>query len=214
MAAVRPHVVVNAAMSVDGKIALPSREGVRISNDEDLKRLHELRAECDAILVGVGTVLMDDPKLTVKKEFARGPNPLRVVMDSDGSSPVNAAVFDGTAPTLIATNTSCVKTFRNAEVVRCGEDQVDVDRLLGILHERGVKRLLVEGGSTVNWSFLRAGLADELLVFVGSFIIGGPSTPTLVGGEGAHSLERAIRLRLKQATPLGDGVLIEYAVVR
>src|SRR2546422_1036867 len=109
-------------MSVDGKIALPSREGVRISNDEDLKRLHELRAECDAILV--------------------------------------------------------------------------------------------EGGSTVNWSFLRAGLADELLVFVGSFIIGGPSTPTLVGGEGAHSLERAIRLRLKQATPLGDGVLIEYAVVR
>ena len=210
----RPHVVVNAAMSADGKIALPSREGVRISNDEDLKRLHELRAACDAILVGVGTVLMDDPKLTVKKEFARGPNPLRVVMDSDGSSPVNAAVFDGTAPTLIATNTSCVKTFRNAEVVRCGEDQVDVDRLLGILHERGVKRLLVEGGSTVNWSFLRAGLADELLVFVGSFIIGGPSTPTLVGGEGAHSLDRAIHLRLRQATPLGDGVLIEYAVVR
>ena len=210
----RPHVVVNAAMSADGKIALPSREGVRISNDEDMKRVHELRAECDAILVGVGTVLMDDPKLTVKKEHARGPNPLRVVLDSDGTSPVNAAVFDGSAATLVATNTSCTKTFLNAEVVRCGEDQVDVPKLLEILSERGVKRLLVEGGSTVNWSFLRAGLADELVVFVGSMIIGGPSTPTLVGGEGAHSLDRAIRLRLKQATPLGDGVLIEYAVVR
>ena len=201
-------------MSADGKIALPSREGFRISNDEDLKRVHELRAECDAILVGVGTVMMDDPKLTVKKELANGPNPLRVVLDSDGSSPVTAAVFDGAAPTLIATNTSCTKVFHNAEVVRCGEDQVDVPKLLGILSERGVKRLLVEGGSTVNWSFLQAGLADELVVFVGSMIIGGPSTPTLVGGKGVESLGRAIRLRLKQATPLGDGVLIEYAVVR
>jgi len=201
-------------MSADGKISLPSRQGVRISNDADLRRVHELRAACDAILVGVGTVLMDDPNLTVKKEHAKGPNPLRVILDSDGSSPVNAAVFDGAAPTLVATNTSCAKTFRNAEVVRCGEDQVDIPKLLGILSERGVKRLLVEGGSTVNWSFLRAGLADELVVFIGSMIIGGPSTPTLVGGEGADSLERAIGLRLKQATPLGDGVLIEYAVVR
>jgi 2,5-diamino-6-(ribosylamino)-4(3H)-pyrimidinone 5'-phosphate reductase len=211
---VRPHVIVNAAMSADGKIALPSREGVRISNDDDLKRVHELRAACDAILVGVGTVLMDDPNLTVKKEFARGANPLRVVLDSDGSSPVNAAVFDGAAPTLIATNTSCTKTFRNAEVVRCGDDQVDVPKLLGLLSERGVKRLLVEGGSTVNWSFLRAGLADELVVFVSSFIIGGHSTPTLVGGEGAESLNHAIRLHLKRTTPLGDGALLEYAVVR
>ena len=107
----RPHVIVNAAMSADGKIALPSREGVRISNDEDLKRVHELRAACDAILVGVGTVLMDDPKLTVKKEHAKGPNPLRVILDSDGSSPVNAAVFDGAAPTLVATNTSAVRLW-------------------------------------------------------------------------------------------------------
>lgn len=210
----RPHVIVNAAMSADGKIALPSREGVRISNDEDLRRVHELRAGCDAILVGVGTILMDDPKLTVKKEFAKGPNPLRVVLDSDGSSPVNAAVFDGAAATLIATNTSCTKTFRNAEVVRCGEDQVDVPKLLGILSERGVKRLLVEGGSTVNWSFLRAGLADELVVFVSSFIIGGHSTPTLVSGEGIADIGHAIQLRLKRSMPLGEGVLLEYAVVR
>ncbi len=210
----RPHVIVNAAMSADGKIALPSRKGVRISNEEDLRRVHQLRAECDAILVGVGTVLMDDPKLTVKKEFAKGPNPLRIVVDSDGSSPENAAVFDGSAPTLIVTNTSCTKTFRNAEAIRCGDDQVDVPKLLGILHERGVKKLLVEGGSTVNWSFLRAGLADELLVFTASMIIGGHSTPMLVGGEGVTRIEDAVRLQLRRASPLGDGVLLEYAVVR
>jgi len=211
---VRPHVIVNAAMSADGKIALPSRTGVRISNDDDLERVHALRAECDAILVGVGTVLMDDPDLTVKRGHAKGPNPLRIVLDSDGSTPEDAAVLDGAAPTLIATNTSCAKTFPKAEVIRCGDDQVDVPKLLGILHERGVKRLLVEGGSTVNWTFLRAGLVDELLVFTGSIVIGGHSTPTLVGGEGIKRLEDAIRLQLRRATPLGDGVLLEYAVVR
>lgn len=210
----RPHVVVNAAMSVDGKIALPSRTGVQISNEEDLRRVHELRASCDAILVGVGTVLMDDPKLTVKKEYAKGPNPLRIVLDSDGSCPETAAVLDGSAPTLIVTNNGCTKTFRNAEVVRCGEDEVDVRRLLEILHGRGVKRVLVEGGATVNWSFFSADIVDELLVFVGSLVIGGHSTPTLVGGEGVKGLEEANRLRLTRATPLGDGVLLEYAVVR
>ncbi len=210
----RPHVVVNAAMSVDGKIALPSRTGVRISSEEDLRRVHELRAACDAILVGVGTVLMDDPKLTVKPEHAKGPNPLRIVLDSDGSCPESAAVLDGSAPTLIVTNNGCTKTFQNAEVVRCGEDMVDVRKLLELLHERGVRRLLVEGGSTVNWSFFSAGLVDELIVYVGSVVIGGHSTPTLVGGEGAKRLEDAARLTLRRATPLGDGVLLEYAVVR
>ncbi len=210
----RPHVIVNAAMSVDGKIALPSRKGVRISNEEDLRRVHRLRAECDAILVGVGTVMMDDPKLTVKGEHAEGPNPLRIVLDSDGKTPETAAVLDGTAPTLIATNNTCAKTFRNAEVVRCGEDEVDVRRLLGILSERGVRKLLVEGGSTVNWSFFRAGLVDELFVFVGDLVIGGHSAPSLVGGEGIARLEEAVRLTLRSAAPLGDGVLLEYAVER
>ena len=202
----------NAAMSADGKIALPSRKGVRISSEEDLRRVHELRAGCDAILVGVGTVLADDPKLTVKHEHAKGPNPLRIVLDSDGRTPEAAAVLDGSAPTLIATNTSCAKTFRNAEVVRCGEDEVDVHKLLDILAERGVKRVLVEGGSTVNWSFFRRGLVDELHVFVGNLVIGGHSAPSLVGGEGVARIEDAVRLKLKQATPLGDGVLLEYAV--
>src|SRR3990170_1013202 len=97
---------------------------------------------------------------------------------------------------------------------RCGEDMVDVTRLLAILHERGVRRLLVEGGSTVNWSFFSAGLVDELLVYVGSVVIGGHSTPTLVGGEGVKRLEDATRLTLRRAAPLGGGMLLAYAVGR
>ncbi len=209
-----PHVTINAAMSVDGKIALADGRGVRISNEEDLRRVHGLRAQVDAILVGVGTILKDDPKLTVKQELARGPNPLRVVLDSDGRTPRNAQVFDGAAPTLIATSADCVATFPRAEVFRGGRDEVDLRGLLDHLDRRGVKSVLVEGGSTTIWSFLRRRLADELKVFVGSAVIGGQSAPTLAGGEGVRSLDDAVRLRLERAGPLGDGLLLEYAVVR
>src|SRR5439155_1670076 len=108
---VRPHVIINAAMSVDGKIALSDGKAVRLSNEEDLRRVHRLRTEADAILVGVGTVLMDDPKLIVKTEYAKGRNPLRVVLDSKGKTPENAHVLDGTATTLIVTSEDSNRTF-------------------------------------------------------------------------------------------------------
>ncbi len=164
----RPRVIINAAMSVDGKIALSDGKTARLSNEEDLRRVHRLRAETDAILVGVGTVLMDDPKLTVKQEFVKGRNPVRVVLDSYGKTPEGAHVLDGTAPTLIVTSEECDRTFPKAEVLRCGKDEVDLPRLLEELGKREVRRLLVEGGSTVIASFLSAHLADELLVFVSS----------------------------------------------
>ncbi len=210
----RPRVTINAAMSVDGKIALADGRGVRISNDDDLRRVHRLRSQVDAILVGVGTVLQDDPKLTVKAEFAEGPNPLRIVLDSDGTTPEKAKVLDASAPTLVVTALGCQRTFPHADVFRCGKDEVDLPALLDHLSKRGVRSLLVEGGSTVIWSFLRHRLADELKVFVASAVLGGRGAPTLAGGEGAPSLEEAARLHLERFSRLGDGVLLEYAVVR
>lgn len=212
--AVRPRVIINAAMSVDGKIALEDGKAVRLSNEEDLRRVHRLRAEVDAILVGVGTVLMDDPKLTVKSEYAKGRNPLRVVLDSDGKIPEQAHVLDGTAPTLIVTSDESTREFPHAEVLRCGKDEVDLALLLDRLASRGIKTVLVEGGSTVIWSFLRHRLADELKVFISNRVLGGHSAPTLAGGLGATSLEDSIRLRLDRTERLGDGVLLEYSVVR
>ena len=200
-------------MSVDGKIALADGRGVRISNEEDLRRVHRLRSQADAILVGVGTVLKDDPKLTVKAEFAEGRNPLRVVLDSDGKTPHGAKVLDRSAPTLIVTAAECDRTFPGAEVLRTGKDEVDLHSLLNHLASREVKTLLVEGGSTVIWSFLRERLADELKVFVGSAVLGGTTAPTLAGGVGVKSIEQAARLRLDRVERLGDGILLEYAVV-
>jgi len=211
---VRPRVTINAAMSVDGKIALSDGTGVRLSNEEDLRRVHRLRAAVDAIIVGVGTVLTDDPKLTVKSEYAKGRHPLRVVLDSEGKTPERARVLDGSAPTLVVTSDECVRSFPGAEVLRCGKEEVDLPRLLELLAARQVQTILVEGGSTVIWSFLRHGLADEMKVFVSSKVLGGRSAPTLAGGRGAATLDEAIGLRLDRAGPLGDGVLLEYAVVR
>jgi 2,5-diamino-6-(ribosylamino)-4(3H)-pyrimidinone 5'-phosphate reductase len=211
---VRPRVIINAAMSVDGKIALADGKGMRLSNEEDLRRVHRLRASVDAILVGVGTVLMDDPKLTVKSEYAKGRNPLRVVLDSRGRTPETAHVLDGSAPTLIVTSRECDRKFPHAEVQRLGTHEVDLPALLGHLGARGVRTILVEGGSTVIWSFLREGLADELKVFVSSRVLGGRTSPTLAGGQGATSLDETPGLHLERVERLGDGVLLEYAVVR
>ncbi len=211
----RPYTIINCAMSIDGKIALPSRRQTRISSEEDMARVYRLRNESDAILVGVETVLSDDPKLTVKEKYVEEvKNPLRIVLDSRGRTPSEAQVLSGDAPTLIVTTTGCTATFDQADSTRCGEDKVDLHTLMDFLHERGVRKLLVEGGETVIWSFLKAGLVDEVKVFIGSMVIGGTSSPTMAGGEGATLLEDIIPLTLKSSTRLGDGILLEYEVKR
>ena len=205
--------VINAAMSVDGKIAFADARPAKLSNEEDMARVHRLRSQVDAILVGVGTVLKDDPKLTVKPEQVRGRQPLRIVLDSDGKTPAHAHVLDGSAETLIATSQDCTREFGQAQVFRAGKDEVDLVAFLDHLSQRGVKTLLVEGGSTVIWSFLRQRLADELTVFVSSLVLGGHTAPTLAGGPGVRSMQEAFRLKLEKAERLGDGLLLSYTVV-
>lgn len=211
---VRPRVVINVAMSLDGKIAFAGGLPARLSNEQDLKRVHELRAHSDAILVGIGTVQKDDPKLTVNPKYAKGRNPLRVVVDSDGLTPERSHVLDGSADTLIATVADCTREFPKAMVFRAGKDEVDLEALLDHLASKGVRTLLVEGGSTVIWSFLRNGLADEVKVFVASRVLGGDSAPSLAGGEGVRTLEDSMGLSLDRVERLGDGLLLEYSVVR
>jgi 2,5-diamino-6-(ribosylamino)-4(3H)-pyrimidinone 5'-phosphate reductase len=209
------RVTVNCAMSADGKIALKTRKQTKISNEEDKRRVHRLRNSSQAILVGIETILSDDPKLTVNPKYVKRPrHPVRIVLDSRGRTPSKALVLNGASPTIIVTNDRCAKTFPNAETIRCGKDDVDLDRLLKILERRGIRNLLVEGGSRVIWSFLESRLADEVNLFVGSVVIGGEKAPTAAGGEGAADETNLVALRLMSAKVLGNGVLLRYEVVK
>jgi len=208
-------VIINCAMSADGKIALGSRHQTAISGEEDLRRVHKLRNSCDAILVGVETVLSDDPKLTVKEKYVKKPrNPVRIVLDSRGRTPSGAQVLNGAARTVIVTNEKCRKTFKNAEALRIGKKEVDLPRLLDALEKMGIGCLLVEGGSKVIWSFLDQRLADEVNIFIGSMVIGGDESPTPAGGAGAADEKGIVPLKLRSSKALGNGVLLIYEVVK
>ncbi len=222
VAPMKPYVIINCAMSVDGKIALPTRVQTRISNQEDLRRMYRLRNSCDAILVGINTILSDDPKLTVKGEYVTTPtNPTRVILDSKCKTPLGAHVLDDKAPTIIAARKRYLHEIQGAEVIPIEEDdenpededrQINLTKLLEILHAKGIKKLLVEGGETVIWSFLHEHLAEELWVFVGSIVIGGTHSPTLAGGEGVKRIEDIISLKLESVERFGDGVLLHYSI--
>jgi len=205
----KPYVVVNCASSIDGKIALPGKKPLKISNEEDVARVHKLRNECDAILVGIETILADNPKLTVKAKYVdKVRQPIRIVLDSELRIPEDAEVMKPNAKTIIVT--TC-KEFKkgHVEVIKCGNDKVDLKRLMEILYDRGIKKLLVEGGSTVIWEFLENKLVDEMMVFYSPIIIGN-NAPTIAGGEGAKSEEELIKMEIKSIERIGNGCLVKF----
>ncbi|TQS81348.1 diaminohydroxyphosphoribosylaminopyrimidine reductase [Candidatus Methanomassiliicoccus intestinalis] len=205
----RPFVTVNCAMTADGKIASVLRKQMRISSAEDLARVKELRKNSDAILVGIGTVLSDDPHLTVKG-LSYEENPLRIVLDGRGRLPETARVLDDLAETLIVTCENCSKTWAGAEVLRTGRDKVNLTDLMEKLYDRGIRTLMVEGGGEVISSFFENGLVDKYCVFVGSMIIGGRTAPTPADGNG---FEQPVNLKLVDYKILGNGLLLTYEPV-
>ena len=195
-------------MSPDGKIATKEHRQIRISSPEDMERVKSLRASVDAILVGIGTILADDPHLSVKS-LPPEKNPLRVVLDSHGRTPDGAKVLNGNARTLIVTNQACTKTWTNAQVLRAGKDVVDLTILLPKLHEMGVRTLMVEGGGETIWSFFRMGMVDVYSVYIGNDVLGGRTAPSPVDGEGFLEDEK-VHLELRSVEKMGDGVLLTY----
>jgi 2,5-diamino-6-(ribosylamino)-4(3H)-pyrimidinone 5'-phosphate reductase len=204
----RPRVIVNCAMSPDGKIATKDRRQIRISSPQDMERVKSLRASVDAILVGVGTVLADDPHLTVKG-LPPERTPLRVVLDSHGRTPDEAKVVNGNGRTLIVTSEGCAKTWQNAQVLRVGKEMVDLALLMSKLYEMGLRTLLVEGGGETIWSFFRMDMVDVYSVYVGNDILGGRTSPSPADGEGFQENER-LHLELRSVERLGEGVLLTY----
>ncbi len=189
----RPLVSAKFACSLDGRIATHTGESRWITGEEARRHVHRLRHENDAILVGVGTVLADDPMLNARFPGAR--QPLKVVLDSRGRTPATARVRLGPAPLLI-------------------DRGDDLPALLAGLADRGVLSLLVEGGARVLGSFFDAGLVDRLFAYLSPSIIGGEGAPAAVGGVGASALSDRPRLVRVGSERLGNDILVTGDVHR
>jgi 2,5-diamino-6-(ribosylamino)-4(3H)-pyrimidinone 5'-phosphate reductase len=206
-------------MTLDGKIATKTHNS-KISCPEDLQRVHKLRVNVDAIMVGIGTVLTDNPRLTVR--LAEGKNPIRVVVDSIARAPTNARVLtdDKSTPTIIAVTEKAPKErvealkAKGAEVTVVGsENHIDLKLLMQRLRERDVRTLILEGGGTLNWSMLKEGLVDEIRVAVAPVIVGGKDAITLVEGEGVSTVSDGVGLRLERIEQYGEDLVLTYRVL-
>ncbi len=204
----RPFVSAKFAMSLDGKIATRSGESRWITSEESRLHGHRLRHIHDAILVGVNTVMVDDPELTTRLEgVAVARQPLRVVVDSQLRLRMSARVVGPN--TLIATTRA--GRMGAAEVVKfpaTTDGRVALQPLLDELGRRGILSLLVEGGSTVHASFVSEGLVDKVYAYVAPSLIGGREAPSPLGGTGVEHLAQAVRLSELDATRLGVDLLI------
>jgi Pyrimidine reductase, riboflavin biosynthesis len=219
----KPHVLMISEITADGKLTLGKGISSKIlmkhmSHEAEIL-LHETRAEYDAIMVGSSTIRIDNSFLTVR--LVEGKSPLRVIPNSRADLPLESNVFDTTnVPTVLAVSRAApkerVEAFRakGVTVVECGEAQVDFVLLMDILaREFGVKKLIIEGGPTLNWHMLQHKLVDEIRLIHMPFIVGGADTPSLVGGMPICSENDMIKLDLKKTQMYGSNLVTEYNVL-
>ncbi|MBI4131168.1 MAG: 2,5-diamino-6-(ribosylamino)-4(3H)-pyrimidinone 5'-phosphate reductase [Nitrosarchaeum sp.] len=214
----RPHVILSAAISIDGKIATRLGDS-KLSSKKDKIRLHRLRSKVDAILVGKNTIHRDDPLLTVR--YVKGKNPTRIILDSQGTISVNSKILQtcNKVPTIIAVskriskvNLQKLKRFP-VEIIMTGENSVNIKSLMNNLNKRKINTVLVEGGGTVNWQFIQNNLFDEILITITPFIIGGIDAITFVQGRGFDKIIKSPRLRLNTIKRLENYLVLHYTKV-
>jgi diaminohydroxyphosphoribosylaminopyrimidine deaminase/5-amino-6-(5-phosphoribosylamino)uracil reductase len=212
----RPRVTLKAAASLDGKVAAPDGTSQWITGPAARADGHRLRAEADAVAVGAGTALADDPRLTVRLPGHAGRQPLRVLVDAGGRVGADGHLLDGEAETLVATTAAAPATAvdawkaAGAEILVCESAPagVNLEHLATELGARGVLELLVEGGPRLQASLWAAGLADRLVWYLAPLAMGGDTAPGLLGGAGAATLAAARRLRLASVDRLGDDLRV------
>lgn len=211
----RPKIILSAAISIDGKLATTTGDS-KLSSKKDLIRLHKLRSKVDAILIGKNTVKKDDPLLTVR--YSKGKNPTRIILDSSGTISSNSKILQTSSEikTIIAV---CKKITKNnleklekfpIDVMILGENQVNVKSLLQNLGRRKIKTVLLEGGGSINWEFIKNNLVDELFITITPYILGGTDSISLVQGKGFDTILKSTKLRLKSVRRIQNDVVLHY----
>ncbi len=190
-------------MSIDGKISTRKNDSA-ISSKLDLVRVHKLRSTVDGIVIGISTVLEDDPMLNVRYSTTRKKNPTRIIIDSKARIPLNSCIIDSSnkIQTIIAVthNASSRKIKeiqkKGAQVLVYGNGKVNLRNLFQQLEKMGLKKIIVEGGGEINWSVLKLGLVNELVVTISPVVIGGRDAKTLVEGKGFTNISDGIKMKL------------------
>ena len=214
----QPFVILKTAASLDGTIGAETGDSKWITNDKSREYVHRLRDEVDAILVGIGTVQRDDPRLTCRIKSGKGKDPIRVVVDSSLKISLKAKVLNlkSQARTIVAATPKAspkkIKAIENlgAQVlVTPSKNRVDLKRLMRVLGKQGIASVLIEGGSGINTAALEAGIVDKVLYFYAPRIIGGIKAPLMVGGKGVSRVKKALLLRNIKTRRFGDDVMVE-----
>ena len=218
-----PFVVLKMAATLDGKVAARDGSSRWITGEDARADAHRLRAESDAILVGSGTALADDPSLTVRDATREGAPPLRVLADARGRVETGGHLFDGQVPTLVATTERSAVTLREAwrnagaEVVMLPEGSggsVSVRALVEALGKRDVQQLLIEGGPTLAWSAVEEDVVDRLVLYLAPKLLGGAGAPSVLGGAGFAPLGTAAELDVVDVRTVGRDLRVEADVHR
>lgn len=211
------QVLINAAMTIDGKIATNLGDST-ISSKQDLRRLHRLRCSVDAIIIGISTVIIDNPRLTVRLIKRHGTTPVRIIVDSIGRIPLDSKILKSASKinTIVAvTNRASderVDKIKSAGaiVIVAGTKTVDLKELFFILKKMGFNKILVEGGGELNWSILQLGIVNELMVTVAPRIVGGRTATTLVEGDGYERISDGIKMELIKVSRQNNGEVVLY----
>jgi len=214
----KPYVILSAATSIDGKIATKIGDS-KLSSKQDKVRLHKLRSKVDAILVGKNTVLRDNPLLTVR--HTKGKNPIRIILDSKGAIPKKSKILQTSnkVSTIIAVSEKISKSNFNklrkfpVEIIIAGKNSVNIKLLLKKLSDKKIKTILVEGGGTINWEFIKHNLFDELIITLSPFLIGGHDAISFVQGQGFEKISNSPHLRLKSIRRLKNYLVLYYVKV-
>lgn len=211
-----PFVTSKAAISIDGKIACASGQSQRISSPQSVKYAHKLRAENDAILVGIGTILADNPQLTCRLPGRRGCDPLRVILDSDLKIPLSAKVFADSNAIVFTTfeaNDAKKKSLRAKGVdvveITTKKERISIKRVLERLSKKGISSVLIEGGGTINASAFSEGVVDKVSYSIAPLIIGGDDAISVVRGISPLRLDGAYHLKDVEIKQMGSDIIIE-----